>query len=86
MSTRQKALVLSEKFGQFNIQEIAVYRPGPGEILIKIQAAALNPLDWQIRKYGIEIDGYPAILGYDLAGDVEEIGEGVSDFQKDDRV
>ncbi|KAF8910481.1 chaperonin 10-like protein [Gymnopilus junonius] len=71
MTTTQKALVLNEKFGQFNIQEIEVYRPGPREILIK---------------YDFEIDAYPAILGCDIAGDVEAIGEGVSDFKLGDRV
>lgn len=32
------------------------------------------------------IDGYPAVLGSNITGDVVEIGEGVSDFQKGDRV
>lgn len=86
MSTKQKALVLNEAFGQFAVREVEILQPGPGEILIKVQAAALNPIDWKIQRVNRLIDGYPAILGSDIAGDVEAVGEGVSDFKKGDRV
>ncbi|PPQ98181.1 hypothetical protein CVT26_003227 [Gymnopilus dilepis] len=86
MSATQKALVLPEKFGQFTIQEAPIPSPGPGELVIKVQAAALNPVDWKIRKYDIEVGGYPAVVGYDLAGDVETVGDGVVGFHKGDRV
>ena len=86
MSATQKALVLPEKFGQFTIQEAPIPSPGPGELVIKVQAAALNPVDWKMRKYDIEVGGYPAVVGYDLAGDVESVGDGVVGFHKGDRV
>ncbi|CCL98622.1 uncharacterized protein FIBRA_00624 [Fibroporia radiculosa] len=54
-------------------------------ILIKIHAAALNPVDWKIQVYGILVDKYPAILGNDIAGTIEELGDHVSDFRKGDR-
>lgn len=57
-----------------------------GEILIKVQATSLNPVDWKIQKYGVFIEKFPAILGTDVAGDVEELGEGVNKFKKGDRV
>ena len=82
----QKALLLESKHGNFNVRSAPVPKPGPGEILIKVQAAALNPADWKIHKYGVIVDKFPAILGLDIAGDVEEIGEGVKEFQKNDRV
>ena len=82
----QKALLLDVKFGKFNVDTVPVPKPGSGEILIKIKAAALNPVDWKIQKYGFLVETFPAILGTDIAGDVEEIGEGVTDFQKNDRV
>lgn len=86
MSRTQKALYLTKKFGDFVLQDAPIYKPGPGEILIKIQATSLNPVDWKIRKYGSFVEDYPAILGTDVAGDVEELGEGVKEFQKGDRV
>ena len=82
----QKALILYEKFGNLSVGTLPVPKPGSGEILIKVKAAALNPADWKIRKYGVVVETFPAILGLDIAGDVEEIGEGVTDFQKGDRV
>ena len=82
----QKAFILDAKQGNFNVGTVPVPKPGPGEILVKIKTAALNPADWKIQKYGVVAEKYPAILGFDIAGDVEEIGEGVAEFQKGDRV
>lgn len=82
----QKALVLNKKFGDLFIQDTEIYKPGPGEILIKIHATSLNPVDWKIQKYGAFLEDYPAILGTDVAGDIEELGEGVTEFKKGDRV
>ncbi|KAF8972283.1 chaperonin 10-like protein [Flammula alnicola] len=86
MPSTQKALVLEKKFGNFVLSGIAVAEPGPGEVLIKVIATSLNPVDWKIQKYGILVENFPAVLGGDLAGDVEEVGEGVTDFKKGDRV
>ena len=82
----QKALILDAKLGKFSVDIVQVPKPGSGEILIKVKAAALNPVDWKIHKYGFLVEKFPAILGTDIAGDVEEIGEGVTEFQKGDRV
>ncbi|TFK36707.1 chaperonin 10-like protein [Crucibulum laeve] len=84
--TTQKALVLPSKFGELIIQDIPVPRPGPGQILVKIKSTSLNPVDWKIQKHGWFIDQFPAILGTDIAGDVEAIGEGVTQWSKGDRV
>lgn len=86
MPSVQKALFLEKKFGDLIIKDTEVYKPGPGEILIKIQATSLNPIDWKIQKYGLFLEKFPAVLGCDIAGDVEELGEGVTGFEKGDRV
>ncbi|KAK7448451.1 hypothetical protein VKT23_013713 [Stygiomarasmius scandens] len=85
----QKALVLQAKFGSFTVTTV----PKPtsalkGELLVKVQASALNPVDWKIQEYGwfVPDDEYPAIMGIDIAGDVEDVGEGVTGFEKGDRV
>jgi len=84
--TQQKALFLQSKQGPFVVETTDVPKPGPGEILVKIKAAALNPVDWKIQKYAFYVENYPAILGGDAAGDVEEVGEGVTGYSKGDRV
>jgi len=86
MSSTQKALVIDKKQGKFQLADIPIPKPGYGEILVKVQAAALNPVDWKIRKYGVLIDEYPAVVGSDIAGDVEDVGPGVTGFVKGDRV
>jgi NADPH:quinone reductase-like Zn-dependent oxidoreductase len=81
----QKALLLDGKCGNYAVDTIPVPKPGFGEILVKVRAAALNPADWKIRNGYVPVK-FPAILGSDVSGDVEEIGEGVTDFKKGDRV
>lgn len=86
MAGQQKALLLPVQFGEFTLGTTRVYKPGPGELLVKNKAASLNPVDWRIQKYETWLKEYPAILGTDIAGDVEDIGEGVIGFSKGDRV
>ncbi|KZP06120.1 GroES-like protein [Athelia psychrophila] len=83
---QQKALFLLEKFGDFAVRSTSIPTPGPGELLVKNGAVALNPVDWKIQKYGFAVETFPAIIGFDLAGTVEAVGEGVTAFQKGDRV
>lgn len=87
MSTQQKALILPAKFGQFVVEERAIPRPAPGWLLVRIEAAALNPVDWKIQSSGRIVEDYPAVLGMDAAGVVEEVGDGdVLGFANGDRV
>lgn len=63
--------------------------PGPGQIVIKNAAVAINPIDWQKQILGDILLGYikyPFVLGGDVAGTVVEIGTGVHRFKVNDRV
>ena len=83
----QKALFLETPGnGAWKVRSRNIQKPGPGEILVKIHATALNPVDWKIRAYNFFIETYPAVLGSDSAGTVEELGEGVTGFAKGDKV
>ncbi|OCB88164.1 GroES-like protein [Sanghuangporus baumii] len=82
----QKALILDKPHGEFSVGTRPIPKPGPGELLVKVHATALNPVDWAVRDYNIFVSVYPAVLGIDSAGTVEEIGEGVKGFAKGDRV
>ncbi|EPQ54186.1 GroES-like protein [Gloeophyllum trabeum ATCC 11539] len=88
MAEQQKALFLPEKQGAFALGDKPIPFPGPGELLLKVEAVGLNPLDWKLQKWGVPafIHEYPAVLGEDIAGTVESVGEGVSGFAKGDRV
>ena len=58
--------------------------PGHGEVLVEIEAAAVNPVDAKLRA-GSD-PGAPKTTGSDLAGVVVEVGEGVAGFEPGDRV
>jgi NADPH:quinone reductase-like Zn-dependent oxidoreductase len=86
-----KAVVLHEYGGpsKLKYEDFADPTPGPGEVLVRVQAVSLNPIDWKMRS-GSAKDRFPltlpAILGRDVAGVVRELGEGVKDFKEGDRV
>ncbi|KAI0248915.1 GroES-like protein [Lactifluus subvellereus] len=85
-SSEQKVLWFSEKGGPFHIATREIPQPRPGFVLVKIESCALNPVDNFSRLTGIFVDKYPYIAGNDGAGTVEEVGEGVSELSKGDRV
>ena len=84
--SQQKALLLQSKLGQFAVDAVPVSKPGSGEILVKVEAAALNPLDWKVQTLGLIVEKYPAILGFDASGTIAEVGSNVSTFAVGDRV
>ena len=60
---------------------------GPGEVLVKVGAVAVNPIDTYIRSGAVAIaTQFPYILGCDLAGTVTAVGEGATRFKVGDRV
>src|ERR1700723_905362 len=63
--------------------------PGPGEVLVRVAAASVNPIDYK-RRAGLTNDFYPihfpGLIGVDMAGTVVEIGRGVEDFSVGDQV
>ncbi|MGC9259313.1 MAG: zinc-binding alcohol dehydrogenase family protein [Phycisphaerae bacterium] len=66
--------------------EMAAPRPGPQDLLVKIKAVALNPLDVRLRATVKTPLTHPRILGWDAAGIVEDMGAEVEDFQLGDAV
>lgn len=84
-----KAIVL-DAFGSADVLELRdVERPapGPGEVLVRVHATSVNPVDTKVRERG---SGYalepPLILGYDVSGVVEALGDGVDDLSEGDEV
>nr|VWO94976.1 Alcohol dehydrogenase 1 [Ganoderma boninense] len=85
MST-QKAFMLPEKHGEWKLTEIAIPSPGPTDVLVKVVAAGLNPIDWKNKDYNIIPTSFPFISGTDGSGVVETVGSEVKTFAKGDKV
>lgn len=80
----QKAIVLTANGGPevLKLQTVPVLEPGKDQVLIKVYAAAVNPVDWKMRQgmagMGAGAAFSPSILGMDVAGVVEKVGAGVT--------
>jgi NADPH:quinone reductase-like Zn-dependent oxidoreductase len=71
------------------VKEVERPKPIPTEVLVRVTAAGINPVDWKTRERGGRreaIGDPPMILGWDVAGTVEELGGGVTRFAPGDRV
>lgn len=90
MSTtaKMKAALVETNDGPFRIVEISRPEPRRGQVLVRIHASGVNPLDTKIRAGAAAHARHPlpAILGLDLAGTVASVGEGVGEFRVDDEV
>ena len=85
-----KAVMIKEYGNENVLNYVEVDRPEPkaDEVLVKVHAAAVNPADWKIRngageRFGLKL---PLILGGDIAGTIEAVGDGVKNFQQGDAV
>src|SRR5262249_13841150 len=65
--------------------DVPVPAPGPGELLVQVRAAGVNPGDWRLRDGTYGISG-PAVLGREVAGTVTALGPGVAGFSVGDEV
>ncbi len=86
-----KACII-ESFGgrdQLKIADLPAPEPGEGEVLIRIHAAGVNPVDWKIREGWLKElfpHHFPVILGWDMAGIVEKTGYSARRFKPGDEV
>jgi NADPH:quinone reductase-like Zn-dependent oxidoreductase len=83
-----RALVLESPGAPFTLTEVPRPTAAPGQVLVRIKASGVNPLDTKIRAgqaahARVEL---PAILGMDMAGVVEAVGPGVTTFHPGDEV
>jgi NADPH:quinone reductase-like Zn-dependent oxidoreductase len=68
-----RAVLLSETGGPevLRVEEVPTPEPGDGEVLIRVRAASINPIDWKQRR-GLSARDLPAVLGNDISGTVEQ--------------
>lgn len=83
-----KALLLDKgsDYQHLRIGSVDVPKPGPGEILVRVKAVGLNPIDYKLTRSHFPTWQFPHILGLDVSGIVEDVGDGVDRFVVGDAV
>jgi NADPH:quinone reductase-like Zn-dependent oxidoreductase len=86
-----KAVLLHAYGGpeQLKYEDVPTPKPGDDEVLVKIHATSINPIDYKLRSGSAKARmplNLPAILGRDLSGEVVEFGSNVQGFPKGTRV
>jgi NADPH:quinone reductase-like Zn-dependent oxidoreductase len=69
---------------QLRYEEVPTPIPGPNEVLVKLAATSINPIDWKIRRGDRKATvalRFPVILGRDVAGEISAAGAGASGFR-----
>src|SRR5476651_1713272 len=87
-SLTMRALIVDAANVPFRLTDLPKPMPAAGQLLVRIKASGVNPLDGKIRAGKAEHahQPLPAVLGMDLVGIVEEQGEGVTRFKVGDEV
>ena len=88
---RMRAVAIERVGGpeELCITELPTPQPGPGEVLVRVAYADVNPADWKCREGWLTryMDyRFPFVLGFDGAGIVAALGDGVDEFNIGDRV
>ena len=84
-----KAMMLKSFGGPevFELRDTPKPVPGAGQVLVRVHASSINPLDYQVRRGDYaDLVPLPAITGHDVSGVVEEVGPGVTAFAPGDEV
>ena len=77
--------------GPQQLEPMDIPRPsaGPGQVLLRVLASSVNPIDWKRASGKLRLImpvTFPAVPGFDVCGDIEDLGPGVTGYQSGDRV
>ena len=86
-----RAVIIEEYGGKEKLKEVEVPMPQPKahQVIVKERATSINPIDWKLREGYLQQMmpwEFPIILGWDVAGDIVEVGSEVTDWKVGDRV
>ena len=87
--TRTMKAVQIHSFGGPDVltyEEIPKPQPGPQEVLVRVRAAGVNPVDWKIREGLLGESPLPCVMGVDFSGTVEALGEDAGPYRVGDEV
>ena len=85
MDTDTMKAVRVARFGgpeTVKIERIPKPKPGTGEVLVRVEACAINPIDWKLREGIFKDLKLPFTPGGDFCGSIEELGAGVTEYEK----
>ncbi len=71
------------------LESFSLSAPGKDEVLVRVKAASVNPLDWKLRQGNMKLMTgwrFPRAMGSDFAGVIESVGGGVQQFKPGDDV
>lgn len=88
---KTKAVVINQYGGKDQLEEAKVTLPelGAKQVLVSVDATSINPIDWKLREgYLAQMFpwDFPIILGWDVAGTIEEVGSDVTEWKVGDRI
>ena len=86
MPDAMRAVVIAEYGGSLQATRRPVPWPGPGEVLVRVRASGLCSTDLHLLSGRQPLGELPRIVGHELAGDVVELGAGVTGWRAGDRV
>ena len=84
--TQHNALLLPSVGADLAIQTVDAHTPDAGEILVRIEIAAINPLDWMMHESGLYLTQFPATLGCDACGVIVQVGPNITNRSVGERV
>ncbi len=85
MVTEVKGVIAGAKGAPVSLETVRIPDPGPGEVLVKVQACGVCHTDLHYREGAIN-DDFPFLLGHEAAGTIEKAGDGVSNVAEGDFV
>ncbi len=91
MSEQMKAVVINQ-YGAAEVlqfQDIPIPQIKSDQMLVKVYATSINPIDWKTRNGMLKIifgNKFPMVLGYDISGEVVQVGSEVTQFRPGDQI
>ena len=86
MNPTMRAVVVARYGGTLEVMERPVPRPGAGEVLVRVRASGLCSTDLHLLSGRMLLGNLPRIVGHESAGEIVEVGEGVTGWNAGDRV
>jgi NADPH:quinone reductase-like Zn-dependent oxidoreductase len=85
-TTHQAAWLTGKQVRPLKVDQAPTVTLKPDQVLVRVRAVAINPIDWMLQSDAFMDLPYPFVLGKDAAGEIEAVGSAVTSFKPGDRV